>query len=50
VLSQVSAATKALQAFSLSLLEEHLGSCLVEVARQGGKEADVKVREHRGAA
>jgi CsoR family transcriptional regulator, copper-sensing transcriptional repressor len=45
VLTQVSAATKALQAFSLSLLEEHLAGCVVEAARQGGEEADIKVRE-----
>lgn len=45
VLTQVAAATKALQMFSLSLLEEHLGSCVVEAARQGGDEAQVKVKE-----
>src|SRR5216117_2694181 len=49
VLTQVSAATKALQAFSLSLLEEHLGSCVVEAARQGGEEADIKVKEASAA-
>jgi DNA-binding FrmR family transcriptional regulator len=45
VLTQVSAATKALQAFSLSLLEEHLGTCVVDAARQGGEQADIKVKE-----
>jgi DNA-binding FrmR family transcriptional regulator len=45
ILTQVSAMTKALQAFSLGLLEEHLGSCVVEAARAGGREADEKVRE-----
>lgn len=45
VLTQVSAATKALQSFSLELLEEHLSHCVVEAARQGGPEADEKVRE-----
>lgn len=45
VLTQVSAATKALQAFSLQLLEEHLGTCVVDAARQGGDEAQVKVKE-----
>jgi CsoR family transcriptional regulator, copper-sensing transcriptional repressor len=45
VLTQVSAATKALQSFSLELLEEHLSHCVVEAARNGGPEADVKVRE-----
>ncbi len=49
VLTQVSAATKALQAFSLSLLEEHLGGCVVEAARQGGDQADIKVKEASAA-
>jgi len=45
ILTQVSAATKALQSFSLGLLDEHLAHCVVEAARQGGAEADEKVRE-----
>jgi CsoR family transcriptional regulator, copper-sensing transcriptional repressor len=45
ILTQVSAATKALQAFSLELLEEHLAHCVVEAAQRGGGEADEKVRE-----
>ena len=45
VLTQVSAATKALQAFSLQLLEEHLAHCVVDAARQGGRQAEDKVRE-----
>src|SRR6476660_6362277 len=45
ILTQVSAATKALQAVALGLLEEHLGSCVVDAARTGGEEADAKVRE-----
>jgi DNA-binding FrmR family transcriptional regulator len=45
ILTQVSAATKALQAFSLELLEEHLAHCVVEAAQRGGTEADEKVRE-----
>ena len=45
VLTQVSAVTRALQSFSLELLEEHMGSCVVEAAAQGGREADEKVRE-----
>ena len=45
VLTQVSAATKALQSFSLELLEEHLAHCVVEAAQRGGPEADEKVRE-----
>ena len=45
ILTQVSAATKALQSFSLELLEEHLAHCVAEAARKGGPEADVKIRE-----
>ncbi|KRF23202.1 MULTISPECIES: metal-sensitive transcriptional regulator [unclassified Phycicoccus] len=45
ILTQVSAATKALQSFSLELLEEHLEHCVVDAARRGGPEAQDKVRE-----
>ncbi|MDQ2796349.1 MAG: metal-sensitive transcriptional regulator [Actinomycetota bacterium] len=45
ILTQVSAATKALQSFSLELLDEHLAHCVVDAARRGGPEADEKVRE-----
>jgi DNA-binding FrmR family transcriptional regulator len=45
ILTQVSAATKALQSFSLVLLDEHLEHCVVDAARRGGDEADEKVRE-----
>jgi DNA-binding FrmR family transcriptional regulator len=45
ILTQVSAATRALQSFSLELLEEHLGHCVVQAAARGGHEAEVKVRE-----
>jgi len=45
ILTQVSAATKALQAFSLELLDEHLSTCVVQAAAAGGPEADEKVRE-----
>jgi CsoR family transcriptional regulator, copper-sensing transcriptional repressor len=45
VLTQVAAATKALQAFSVELLEEHLATCVVEAARAGDRQAETKVRE-----
>lgn len=45
ILTQVSAATKALQSFSLELLDEHLSHCVVQAAQRGGPEADEKVRE-----
>ena len=45
ILTQVSAATKALQSVALGLLEDHMGGCVVDAARSGGAEADAKVRE-----
>lgn len=45
VLTQVSAATKALQSVALGLLEEHLAHCVTEAARAGGEEGGAKVRE-----
>jgi len=45
VLTQVSAATRALQAFALELLTEHMAGCVVDAARAGDEEADAKVRE-----
>ena len=45
ILTQVSAMTKALQAVSLSLLEEHLGHCVVGAAQAGGPEAEEKLTE-----
>ena len=45
ILTQVSAATKALQSVALGLLEDHMGSCVVDAARAGGPAADAKVRE-----
>ncbi|WP_433509152.1 metal-sensitive transcriptional regulator [Nonomuraea sp. CA-143628] len=45
ILTQVSAATSALQSFALSLLEEHLSHCVAEATLQGGPEAQAKVKE-----
>jgi DNA-binding FrmR family transcriptional regulator len=45
ILTQVAAVTKALQAVSLSLLDEHLGHCVLEAAKAGGPEAEVKLKE-----
>ncbi|UER55437.1 metal-sensitive transcriptional regulator [Kineosporiaceae bacterium SCSIO 59966] len=45
VLTQVSAVTKALQAVSLGLLEDHIAHCVVDAARAGDAEAEEKVRE-----
>ena len=45
VLTQVSAATKALQALALSLLDDHLAHCVVDAARKGGPEQEEKLKE-----
>ena len=45
ILTQVSAATKALQSVALGLLEEHLGGCVVDAARAGGPEGTEKITE-----
>ncbi|MGH3761673.1 metal-sensitive transcriptional regulator [Actinophytocola sp.] len=45
VLTQISAATKALQAVSLGLMDEHLRHCVAQALADGGKDAEEKVRE-----
>ena len=45
VLTQISAATKALQAVALALLDDHLSHCVADAAREGGPAADAKIRE-----
>ncbi|GAA4846964.1 metal-sensitive transcriptional regulator [Luteimicrobium xylanilyticum] len=45
VLTQVSAVTKALQAVSLGLVEDHLGHCVVDAARESDDAGQAKVRE-----
>ena len=49
ILTQVSASTKALQSFALSLLEEHLRHCVAAAVADGGPEADDKVAEATAA-
>jgi CsoR family transcriptional regulator, copper-sensing transcriptional repressor len=49
VLTQVSAATKALQSFALQLLAEHMETCVVSAAAEGGAEAEAKVKEANDA-
>jgi CsoR family transcriptional regulator, copper-sensing transcriptional repressor len=45
ILTQVAAATKALQSVALGLLEEHLGHCVAGAVAEGGDTADAKVKE-----
>lgn len=45
VLTQISAATKALHAVSLGLLEDHMSHCVVHAARSSEEEGVAKIRE-----
>jgi DNA-binding FrmR family transcriptional regulator len=45
VLTQISAATRALQAVAIGLLEDHLGHCVTQAIEQGDPDAQEKVRE-----
>ena len=45
ILTQVSAATKALQAVAIGLLEDHLGHCVAEAIAEGGDSASAKITE-----
>ena len=49
VLTQVSAATKALEAVALGLLEEHLRHCVAQAAADCGDVADEKLAEASAA-
>jgi DNA-binding FrmR family transcriptional regulator len=49
VVTQVSAATRALQSVALELIEGHLGHCVAEAIAGGGTEADEKVKEASAA-
>lgn len=49
VLTQISAATKALEAVALGLLQEHLGHCVSQAIRTGGAQADEKINEAAAA-
>ena len=49
ILTQVSAATKALETVALSLLDEHLRHCVTHAVQAGGQEADEKITEASAA-
>jgi DNA-binding FrmR family transcriptional regulator len=49
VLTQVSAATKALQSVALELLGDHLSHCVRDALATGGDDAEEKVAEARSA-
>ena len=45
VLTQIAAATKALQAVSLGLLEDHMSHCVIHAAQSSDAEGRAKIRE-----
>ena len=45
ILTQVAAATKALQSVAIGLVTEHLQHCVADAIEQGGPEAEAKVKE-----
>lgn len=49
ILTQVSAATRALENVALGLLDEHLRHCVTDAVRAGGEEADAKLTEASAA-
>jgi CsoR family transcriptional regulator, copper-sensing transcriptional repressor len=49
ILTQISAATKALQAVALGLLEEHIGHCVAQALTEGDDNATEKVQEASAA-
>jgi DNA-binding FrmR family transcriptional regulator len=49
VLTQISAATKALEAVALALLDEHLSHCVTHAVQAGGDEATIKLKEASAA-
>ena len=49
VLTQVSAASRALDSFALGLLDEHLHHCVAQAINEGGDEAQAKIAEASAA-
>ena len=49
ILDQVSAATKALQAVAIELLDDHLSHCVTDAVASGGRIAEEKVAEASAA-
>ncbi|MFW8745500.1 metal-sensitive transcriptional regulator [Mesorhizobium japonicum] len=49
ILTQVSAATKALESVALLMLDDHLMHCVAEATAQGGEIAEEKLREASAA-
>lgn len=49
VLTQIAAATRALQSVAVGMLDDHLRHCVVDAAARGGDEADERISEATSA-
>ncbi|HVF13596.1 MAG TPA: metal-sensitive transcriptional regulator [Acidimicrobiales bacterium] len=49
ILTQISAATKALQSVAMGLLDDHLRHCVADAVSAGGPEVDKKLTEATAA-
>ncbi|GAA0344580.1 MAG: metal-sensitive transcriptional regulator [Micropruina glycogenica] len=49
ILTQISAATRALETVALGLLDDHMRHCVAQAVQQGGDEAETKLTEAREA-
>jgi CsoR family transcriptional regulator, copper-sensing transcriptional repressor len=49
VLTQISAATKALQGVAIGLFDDHLRHCVADAVNDGGREAEEKLAEATAA-
>jgi DNA-binding FrmR family transcriptional regulator len=49
VLTQIAAATKALQGVALELLDDHLTHCVADALAEAGRDADDKIAEASAA-
>lgn len=45
ILTQISALTSALEGVALGLLEDHLRHCVIDAAKEGGEQGEVKLQE-----
>lgn len=49
ILTQISALTNAVQVVALGLLDDHLSHCVLDAAKLGGDEAEMKIKEANDA-
>lgn len=49
ILTQISALTSALENVALALLDDHIAHCVVDAAKDGGPDAEAKLKEASAA-